>query len=274
MRNLLVSLLIIAAPTTIAVDITFHFPPSPYPSQPTRGPQTCTNVLPGRCCVPVPSYPPHDGIPSAGDAFGYQVSIANLDIFDIAFVWAEHFSNDWRSTVGFPGFRVDMPGCKTRVWESRLGPGDFVIGDAPNQWATTGFHYPIGASFIKLPQGLPTEKDKGMSEWLNMEGITRLILGGGMWSGDGVRYPFNKRRIGGGLMRRMFGKREDDGYRNRARIVRAEATGLVEWRSPGFLKYPDVVEVNGVNFTDGWRGDLVYRDEAGRVLNLTNFTAI
>ena len=32
--------------------------------------------------------------------------------------------------------------------------------------------------------------------------------------------------------------------------------------------YPDVVIVNGTNYTDGRRGDLVYRDENGVVLDL------
>lgn len=33
--------------------------------------------------------------------------------------------------------------------------------------------------------------------------------------------------------------------------------------------YPDIVTVNGTNYTDGRRGDLAYRDAAGTLLNLT-----
>ena len=38
-------------------------------------------------------------------------------------------------------------------------------------------------------------------------------------------------------------------------------------RKPSWV-YPDVLEVNGTNYTDERRGDMVYRDLAGRKLDL------
>ena len=32
--------------------------------------------------------------------------------------------------------------------------------------------------------------------------------------------------------------------------------------------YPNIISFNGTNYTDGWRGDLIYRDGQGRVLDL------
>ncbi|KAI4246887.1 MAG: hypothetical protein LQ352_006275, partial [Teloschistes flavicans] len=152
--------------SALAVDITFRFPRSPFPSQQTRGPQTCTNLLPGHCCVPVPSYPAYDNIPSSGDAFGYQVELKHLANFHLGIAWAEYLSDTWRSTVGFPGFRVDIPGCTTQPWQTRLGPGSYNISDAPaDRWAAVGSHYPIGAQYLVLPQGgLPAEGPA--SNWL------------------------------------------------------------------------------------------------------------
>ncbi|KAL9583248.1 MAG: hypothetical protein Q9203_005156, partial [Teloschistes exilis] len=121
----------ITTTTTTAVDITFRFPPDRWNPAATRGAQTCTSILPGHCCVPVPTYPAYDNIPSSGDAFGYRVELTHLALFHLGLAWAVNYTDTWRSTVGFLGFRIDLPGCTTRPWETRLGPGSFSIGDAP-----------------------------------------------------------------------------------------------------------------------------------------------
>ena len=38
--------------------------------------------------------------------------------------------------------------------------------------------------------------------------------------------------------------------------------------------YPDIVSVNGTNYTDGRRGDLVYRNEEGNVLDLDTLSSL
>ena len=37
---------------------------------------------------------------------------------------------------------------------------------------------------------------------------------------------------------------------------------------PAGWVYPDVITVNGTNYTDEWRGDMVYRDKNGNMLDL------
>ena len=47
-----------------------------------------------------------------------------------------------------------------------------------------------------------------------------------------------------------------------------EQPGAGKISEPNWM-YPDIIVINGTNFTDGRRGDLIYRDGVGNVLNLT-----
>ena len=66
-------------------------------------------------------------------------------------------------------------------------------------------------------------------------------------------------RMGISSLASSFPKR----WRRKAREGGGGDVGGAKWA------FPDIVVVNGTNFTDGRRGDLMYRDEMGRVLNLT-----
>ncbi|KAL8945892.1 MAG: hypothetical protein Q9222_007633 [Ikaeria aurantiellina] len=232
--------------TTLQVDVGILF--SPVSRRPY---QIWTNVPPGRCCTPTPSIFAHAEVPSARDGYALSATVAHLQAFDIAFAWAEQFTPN--------GVRaVQNPGCTTRPWQTRRGPGSHIIRD-DDDIPQGDFHWIVGVSYIRLPEGLPTSDDKKESLWLNVQGISRLSLGGGKWLPDGVSIPFGWKS-----------KREQKKNEKKNRIL-DRYTGTVEWRSPGFFKYPDIIEVEGVNYTDGWRGDLVYMSSEGKTLNLTTF---
>ena len=59
--------------------------------------------------------------------------------------------------------------------------------------------------------------------------------------------------------------------RNRDGSGAAADDAGVDDKVPGQRKwaYPDIIVVNGTNFTDERRGDLIYRDGMGNVLDLT-----
>ncbi|KAI4183080.1 MAG: hypothetical protein L6R41_005610 [Letrouitia leprolyta] len=211
--------------------------------------QIWSNVPPGRCCTPTPTFFAHDEVPSAGDGRGISATIAGLLLGDIGFVWSEKLF-----PVGYVS-HVRNPGCTTAPWQSRIGPGSFIIKDNASL-PRNEYNFVVGVSYISLPKGLPATKEE--SSWVTAQGISRLSLGGGKWLPDGVTIPFGWKKKT---------KRETREHRRIGNNFR----GTVEWRSPHYYKYPDLIEVDGVNYTDGWRGDLVYKDRRGRVLNLTTF---
>lgn len=47
-----------------------------------------------------------------------------------------------------------------------------------------------------------------------------------------------------------------------------ENKGTVYATAPSLWRYPDFIMVNGTNYTDDGRGDLVYRNETGVILDL------
>ncbi|KAL8709693.1 MAG: hypothetical protein Q9220_005633 [cf. Caloplaca sp. 1 TL-2023] len=212
--------------------------------------QIWSNVPPGRCCTPTPSWFGHGGVPSAQDGHALSATIAGLVQGDIGFVWADIRTVLWQG--------VAHPGCSRAPWQSRVGPGSFIIKDDPalleNPNTYGQYKWVTGISYISLPKALPNTN--GESLWISAQGISTLILGGGKWLPDGVTIPIWK-----------INKRETSKYKNKYK-------GYVEWRSPHFFKYPDIIEVEGVNYTDAYRGDLMYKDSGGKALNLTTFEPI
>ena len=214
--------------------------------------QIWSNVPPGRCCTPTPSSLGQDEVPNARDGMGYSATIAGLLLGDLGFVYAEKLASTDPQ-------RISNPGCGSAPWQTRVGAGSFIVKDQFN-WRTWDYHWVVGVSYITMPKALPSTKEE--SNWASAQGISMMSIGGGKWLADGVVNPFGfngKRKI----------KREAPFY-NKGRIE-DNYRGEVEWRSPHWFKYPDIVQVDGVNYTDEWRGDLVYKDNQGRVLNLTSF---
>lgn len=47
--------------------------------------------------------------------------------------------------------------------------------------------------------------------------------------------------------------------------------GTVYITDPPREKYADLISINGTDYTDDGRGDMVYRDERGRALDFSSF---
>jgi len=137
-------------------------------------------------------------------------------------------------------------GCSGQITGTRVGP--------IRRWdlrLNTEFHPASfsGASYISLPKSLPpSEAD---SQWLTAEGLRGLVWGGGKWFANQVG-PSS-------LSSQPF---------RRKRGVISENKGTVYATAPSLWRYPDFIMVNGTNYTDDGRGDLVYRNETGVILDL------
>ena len=81
------------------------------------------------------------------------------------------------------------------------------------------------------------------------EGLRALVWGGGQWFAN---------QAGASTLSQVHSKRG---------IVSANK-GTAYITAPFRWQYPDLIAVNGTNYTDDGRGDLVYRSEDGMMLNL------
>lgn len=87
--------------------------------------------------------------------------------------------------------------------------------------------------------------------WLEIEGFLGLVWDGGQWLSRRVRSEFS-------------GK-----FKRKRRIISGEK-GTAYMTSLSRRRYPDLFAVNGTDYSDHCRGDLVYRIDGGEVLNVTS----
>ena len=114
-----------------------------------------------------------------------------------------------------------------------------------------------GASYIKLPTTYPPSQTE--SNWMAAEGLLALVSGGEKWFKLGlVSLSFGGLNLGAG----------GSGNRRRRRGIVLATTGQIYVEAPPTWTYPQVVNVNGTDFSDGGKGNLFYTNAAGEVLNL------
>jgi len=105
-----------------------------------------------------------------------------------------------------------------------------------------------GASYVSLPQGSQLPPSAATAQWLDMQEIRALVWGGGQWFANGA---------GGSSHNRLD-----------PRGIRSSDKGTAYMTAPTQWRYPDLIVVNGTDYTDNAGGDLVYRSESGAVLDL------
>ena len=191
--------------------------------------QICNEQLPGVCCRP----PAPDII-----NFGTKARFEHLHAGDIAVVW---------NGRNIPGVPIYITGCSGRVVETRVGPAAVWEHRYDAQFPSFGQSI-YGANYLSHPRGNQLPPSPAMSQWLNIQGFRELVWGGGQWFAKG----------GGELVRKRFAKRG----------IVSENKGTAYFTSPKYWKYADLIVVNGTNYTDDDRGDLIYRSDDGAVLNL------
>ncbi|KAL8717331.1 MAG: hypothetical protein Q9225_005423 [Loekoesia sp. 1 TL-2023] len=208
--------------------------------------QVCNNLRPGRCCqsAPLPQLP---GLFDVGG--GPQPQFRNyrsaqwtdLAALDIAAVWQPQGSTG---------------GCSGRPVGTNTGPGSWRY---PNQGDADTIL--TGASYIKLPRTRPTDDQE--TAWVEAEGILGLITGGGTWVSKQARSPLLQQAADAAL--RLAG----GSHKPRRRGVISREKGVVFAQPPGESVWPDSIVINGTNYVEEGAGSLVYKSEAGEVLNLT-----
>ena len=206
---------------------------------------TCHNLLPGQCCSPT----------WARGTAG-EVDFSGLHPLEIAIVWRSE-----ENPIHNP-----QNGCGGRVLQTRLGP-IFPGGRWLFEW---NFFYPgygylqqipaAGASYIRLPQTLPPKVADGSFDWVGVTGIRALAYHGGSWIA----------KRDSGLKRYKRGDSPPGPEDWQISTSRSILTGgTVYFTNPPGVRYPDLIEADGKNYTDGGRGDMHYQSGDGVVLNLT-----
>ncbi|KAL8702133.1 MAG: hypothetical protein Q9201_004567 [Fulgogasparrea decipioides] len=182
----------------------------------------------------------------------HVVQFQGLAVWHIAAIW--RFRSQPSARTAFSSSR-SYTGCSGEVWKSRTGPGTWAweIGEEPNE----GIHVTpaTGASYIEMPRAFPLNEK--ISAWLAAEGIFGLVWGGGKWFSS----PSASRLLGYSV-----------GVTPRSRLrrdVRSKLKGTVYAGRPPRWTYPAFIRVDGANYTHDGAGGLVYKDEAGSMLNLT-----
>lgn len=246
-------MLLILVGLTHQVDIHYvRGPPFPTgPEHPDLQSATCPQIPAGECCrfpVEIPDEPRILGRQMARQVRVYskrEVYIRNLGALHIAAIWrARHNVNDGRA--------YSIEGCSGSIMASRGGPGDWHWNadvDVPIEYNR---HDITGASWIQLPETLPP--DTQTTKWMMGEGILGLVWGGGKWfANEQAQRAFG--RVGG----------------KSRRDIRSAEKGNVYSRAPVKGRYPSLIGINGMQYTDGGRGDLIYQNNVGHALNLTNW---
>ena len=195
---------------------------------------TCPSLPPGICCEALRSRPEDNA---------YYVTFKGMLAGDIGAVWGARTTPEGNIRAA----------CSGTVIDSRRGPGDWHWRglEAGSQWRTA-----TGAQYVSLPKRLPP--DPTASRWLSMQGILQMAYGGNKWFAT----PAADRLCGpasGGPHKRLKGKRD----------IRSPLKGdLCVGPAPRW-RYPELVVVNGSEYSDRGRGDLVYADAMGNTLDLT-----
>ena len=165
--------------------------------------------------------------------FNYMMAGAffeNLGPLDIASVWAR---------------RGAVDGCSGRPMETHPGPGDWHYqAYLPTQ--------AVGASYIRLPGSLPPDETE--ADWLTAEGMLGLVWGGGRWFAKGAEAVIGE----GG-----------NSIRFQRRGVVSGNRGKAYARATKYWKWPDMLEVEGVEYFADESVPLLYESVDGKVLNMT-----
>lgn len=239
-------ILLILVANTLQVDITIHFAARDFDF--TSAEFTCTNVRPGHCC----SLPWLHALRlhSVSDLI-FTIRFDHLLALDIAAVWGVYLPDEHTR---------DNDACRGTIGATRTGPGswkwDVLHQDGARHLAAKG------ASYISLPSNVPP--NTRASKWLTAEGVVGL-----MWGGD-ARWFANPRAesilgvdrgaSSGGVAAKSRLKRD----------IHSPLKGTVWATPPPRSVDPDLVVVNGTEYRDYGEGDLMYRDTAGNILNLSN----
>ena len=212
------------------------------PNDPAPGPppallltSLCTEIEPDRCCGAV--YFAAD-IPFHG---AFQATFANLEPRMIAEVWEAG-----------PG--TTKGECKHLLEENEGAPPWWT-------WRDTAVPPAIsGASYTRCPADPITTGGSPVFAAL----CSSLRSGLSTFSGISSRGERGRRRRR--RWSRSRSRRGDDGASSSDPGVHVHKV-LKKRR----WAYPDIIVVNGTNYTDGRRGDLIYRDGRGNVLDLTRW---
>ena len=219
--------------------------------------QQCRNHPPGVCCQCID---PNDYLPFKTAEFQHLLA------GDIAATWMARSAR----TISTPD---PVAGCNGIIADSRQGPGSWTFDfsawleralGSGNAWRsvdnTIAYGTPgsrahdsgvVGASYISLP--LDPNRDPDPKEHFMLE-AQGLAWGGGKWFGKG----FSMNALSSALPSRSL-----------RRTIISPNQGIVYARAPTSKAYPSIVVVNNTSYTDDGRGDLIYRDNNGELLNLT-----
>ncbi|KAI4273964.1 MAG: hypothetical protein LQ337_004263 [Flavoplaca oasis] len=216
--------------------------------------QVCRDLPPGRCCA---ARPLDDvgvvGGPNAGNLQpGHQpynkAYISGLNALDIAALWRPIPANNINGCAGIP-------------FATRPGPGSWQFPF----WGTTGLGQVIsGASYIRLPASIP--KERAQAPMMAAQGILGLITGGGSWVAPTASK--NTKDQMSSVQAILAGGRPWSRRVKRRVIVRGDK-GWVFAQPPRGSVWPNLIMVNGTNFTVIGEGSKVYRSEAGRIMDFT-----
>ena len=92
----------------------------------------------------------------------------------------------------------------------------------------------------------------GPAGWSNMQGLSKLV-----WMGGQQRWTASSQNL------------PRSGFSNKRDSQGSDEVVTAYIRSPPGWVYPSIITLNGTNYTDNSRGDLVYRSDGGAVLNMT-----
>ena len=245
--------------TTCAIDVGLHYPtpagvdPATY----THSLQFCHNLQAGHCCQNR-----HYGGRSFARFVNYRVAIFHgLEALDIAAVWQAN---------------GDRGGCSGRVASSKNGPGTWRFPEAGNAGVVL-----TGASYVRIPQSISAER--AGTPMREVQGILALITGGTGWVSESASPNLRQQALSTASFLRSVllgegtlntaGSSESE-LRKRSEYKRRAAfrkePGVAFLQPPTRIQWPDLIIVNGTNYTEQSVGSPIYQSSEGAVLTLEN----
>ena len=236
----------------VDVEITYPTPAGVNPATYTSiiG-QFCNNLQPGHCCQSRQA----EGAPAA-DFQDYRVAIfRGLEVLDIAAVWQP---------------QGDTGGCSGRVASSNNGLGTWRFPGAGNSAVVL-----TGASYFRIPQSISAER--ASTPMREAQGILALITGGTGWVSESESPNLREQALsmasllrnmllGGGTPGSQLRKRSE--FKQRVAFRKEQGVAFVQ--PPSRVQWPDLIIVNGTNYTVQSVGSPVYQNTEGAVLRFTN----
>ena len=215
----------------------------------------CNNLQPGHCC--------RTRIPAVSPDFRVAI-FKDLGALDIAAVWQ-----------GDP-----VPnGCSGRVASSKNGPGTWRFNGAVGP-GTDGVIV-AGASYVRLSQSISAERaTRPMRE---AQGILAMITGGEGWISEIAPPSLQREALRmASVLRRMLltggsldpigpsGSRPRKRSEYKRRVVLRNEQGVAFLQPPPRIQWPDLIIVNGTNYTEESVGSPVYKSTDGGVLRFAD----